>query len=44
VTIPPEEYSIPDPMGKNPSAHRAAATMIATAVTSVVDIVAPPQR
>jgi protein-tyrosine phosphatase len=44
VTIPPEGYSIPDPMGQDSSAHRAAATMIAAAVTSVVDIVAPPQR
>lgn len=44
VTIPPEEQSVPDPMGKDPRAHRATATMIATAVTSVVDIIAPPQR
>lgn len=42
LPTPPEEDRVPDPVSGTQEAHRTAAALIARAVATVVDIVAPP--
>ncbi|WP_214402294.1 hypothetical protein [Pseudonocardia lacus] len=41
---PPDDDSVPDPMGRPAQAHHEAAELIRRAVQTVVDVVAPPLR
>jgi protein-tyrosine phosphatase len=43
--VPPatDGDAVPDPMGKAQREHREAAVMIAAAVESIVDLIAPPR-
>jgi protein-tyrosine phosphatase len=43
VPAPPDADRVPDPMGGPPQAHREAAALITEAVSTIVDVIAPPR-
>lgn len=40
---PPGSETIPDPIGRGASAHRASAALVRAAVTAMVEVIAPPR-